>query len=466
MQEPLIARAASAVHVAGCLGTVCCVAALVLSILGSDTYGQSANAPSSVVACEGNPCAPPGTWNFEGSQGHAKWPKLGIEADLTVDRFDEEAVVIHRKDVLGPTTGLTAIYRGKLNGPRVDGAVEYAWPGHFDKTRTAHFTAIIDAKLAPAFLAGLKPAVVNNGPNQAIAALILNGEYLATTPGRNYGDKVLHPIRIVHTGHEFSIVKLVPGSAKRVQDAKEDGEPFVRGAFEEKGTTARLRGNDGTWTPTTVALVSPDHVKIGAFDFLRFADSSLTDIPCDPNNPLHVEGDFAWLRSRTALKAKNESVYLCWVRISALDGARNGQSAWGYALLTGKGVARDEMLGFQFTEKAAHQGDFRGQMNLSRLFAAGVGTPRNQKAAEYWFHVASRNPDAPERLQEAEGMRIFGNVMSGLLRDAFVRDSICDVSDYPSNLSEKRALEERNRRINEEGLDCSSHALNYLMRPY
>jgi hypothetical protein len=385
---------------------------------------------------------------------------------LVVDKFDEEAVVIHRKDVAGPTIGLTAIYQGKLNGARVDGTVAYSWPGHSDIPRTAPFTAIIDAQIAPAFLAGLKPAVINSGPNQPLAAMILSGEYFATTPGRNYGDRVIHPIRITHSGHEFSIVRLVAGSAKTAQEARVDGEPYVRGTFDGKGTTTSIKGNDGNWTPTTVVLVNPDHVKIAGFDFLRFADTPLPEIPCDPTNPLHVQNDYSWRRSRAALKANNPSLSLCWVRISALGGLRDGQSAWGYALLTGKGVARDEKLGFQFTEKAAHQGDFRGEFNLSRLFAAGVGTPRNQQAAEYWYHVASRNQDAPASMQNAEGLRILGNVIGGLLHDSFVRDPICDAPESPRNLSEQHQLEERNRRINQEGLDCSSQALNYLMRPY
>jgi hypothetical protein len=461
LRRPLIAPQGF-VRLAVRLGTSFCVAAVVLSMVG---YGQGAIVPASLVACEGNPCGPPGNWTFEGSRGHANWPKLGIDADLDVRQFDEDGVVIYRKDVAGPTKGLVAIYRGKLNGPRADGTVEYTWPGHFDKARTAHFTAIIDAKIARAFLAGLKPAVINSGSNQAIAAQILSGEYFATTPGRNYGDKIIHPIRITHSGREFSIVKLVAGSAKTAQEARVDGEPIVRGTFDEKGTTARLRGDDGIWTPTAVLLVNPDHVKIGEFDFLRFDDTPLPEIPCDPANPLHVQNDYSWRRSRVALKANNQSLSLCWVRISALGGLRDGQSAWGYALLTGKGVARDERLGFQFTEKAAHQGDFRGQFNLSRLFAAGVGTPRNREAAEYWYHVASRNPGAPASMQNAEGLRILGNVIGGLLRDSFVRDPICDAPDSPRNLNEQHQLEERNRRINQEGLDCSSHALNYLMRP-
>jgi len=461
-------------HFRLCLRRSLCVAGIFLSVLAASNSAQSQEAPPSVFSCEGDPCGPAGagfgTWTFEASRGHASWAKLGIQADLSVERFDAEAVIIHRKDTAGLTVGASAVYRGKLNGPRVDGTVEYSWPEHFDKPKFAPWFAVIDPKVAPAFLANLKPAVINSGANQAIAALILSGEYFTTTPG-NWGSKIAHPIRITRSGKEFSIVKLVTGSAAKAQDARPDREPFVRGTFDENGTAARIKGIDGNWMPTTVLLVSPDHVRIGAFDFVRYSDIPLADIPCDPNNPLHVEGDFAWLRSRPALKDKNQDLYLCWVRISALDGLRDGQSAWGYALLTGNGVPRDVNLGFQFTEKAAHQGDFRGQINLSRLFAAGVGTERNEELAEYWFHVASRNADAPASLQNAEGLRIFQNVMVGLLHDAFVRDSICDAPDPSSgrDMVEQQRFErqrnERDRRIREEGLDCSSHALSYLMAP-
>jgi hypothetical protein len=435
---------------------------------------QGVTAPSSVFSCEGPLCNPSsggyGTWTFSGSLGHGIWSKGGIEAELIVERFDSDAVVIRRKDTVGNNVGATAVYRGKLDGAHIDGGVEYSWPGHWNQPRTAHWSARIDPKVATDFLVNLQPAVVNSGVNQAIAGTILQGEFFTTTPA-NWGNKIIHPVRITHSGNEFSVVKLVTGSAPKAQDAKTDGEPYVRGTFDANGTAARVRGGDGNWTPTTVLLANPDHVKIGNADFIRFTDSILPYIPCDPNNALHVQNDYAWWRAKAAQKDKKKELYFCWLRVSAIGGLRDAQSAWGYALLTGDGAPRDEKQGFAFTEKAAHQGDFRGQINLSRLLAAGVGTARNEQLAQYWFHVASRNSDAPKEMQEKEGLRIFGNVVVGLLQDSFARDPICDTPDPGSartiieHNNYERQSQERDRRIHDYGLDCSSHAMNFLLHP-
>jgi Sel1 repeat len=435
---------------------------------------QSVQAPSSLKSCEGALCNPSaggyGIWTFHGTRGHGTWTNVGGEAELSVERFDAESVVIHREDVVGPTKGASAVYRGKLDGDQIRGVVEYSWAGHWNPGRTAPWSAKLDPKIAADFLAGLSPPSVNSGSVQAAAPIVLSGEFYSLTPA-NWGNKTMHPVRITHQGNEFSVVRLIAGSAKTAADAKVNGEPYVRGTFDANGTVARVKNAQGQWTPTRVQLVNPDHVKIGGEDFLRFTDTqSLPHLECNPDNPLHVQGDYAWYRGVAAKKDKDHKLYLCWIRISALMGLRDGQSAWGYALLTGDGVAKDDRQGFVFTEKAAHQGNFLGQFNLSRLLAAGVGTGRDEKAAEYWFHVASRNSDAPEAMQEKEGERIFGSVITGLLRDAFVRDGLCDTPEPSSARTAveqhqlEQQVEERDRRI-KSGMDCSSHAMNYLWHP-
>jgi hypothetical protein len=82
-----------------------------------------------MTECEGvNNCA---TWTFLGSQGNGKWPS-GNEANLTVERFDANSVVIRRADSTGASAGLKATYTGTRHGKTLGGEVTTNWPGHID----------------------------------------------------------------------------------------------------------------------------------------------------------------------------------------------------------------------------------------------------------------------------------------------------------------------------------------------
>lgn len=111
--------------------------------LASVTFGQppqsaqkAAQAPKSQVAapvtmteCEGvNNCA---TWTFLGAQGNGQWPS-GEIANLTVERSDNDSVVIRRADSSGSSAGLTAVYTGTRHGDRVGGEFTSPWPGHWE----------------------------------------------------------------------------------------------------------------------------------------------------------------------------------------------------------------------------------------------------------------------------------------------------------------------------------------------
>jgi len=92
---------------------------------------QKAKAPVPVAMteCEGvNNCA---TWTFLGAQGNGQWP-TGEIANLTVDRYDDNSVVIRRADSTGASAGLTAVYTGTRHGDRVGGEFTSSWPGHWD----------------------------------------------------------------------------------------------------------------------------------------------------------------------------------------------------------------------------------------------------------------------------------------------------------------------------------------------
>lgn len=83
----------------------------------------------SITECEGeSPCS---TWTFLGSRGDGQWPS-GEAANLSVQHFDADSVVIYRADWKGPSAGLTAVYRGTRHGDRLVGKFTATLPGQKD----------------------------------------------------------------------------------------------------------------------------------------------------------------------------------------------------------------------------------------------------------------------------------------------------------------------------------------------
>jgi len=93
------------------------------------TSKQRSGAPVVMTECEGtNNCA---TWTFLGTQGNGQWPS-GDTANLSVEHFDADSVVIRRADSTGSSAGLTALYKGTRHGDRVGGDFTSSWPGHWE----------------------------------------------------------------------------------------------------------------------------------------------------------------------------------------------------------------------------------------------------------------------------------------------------------------------------------------------
>jgi hypothetical protein len=85
--------------------------------------------PVTMTECEGtNNCA---TWRFLGAQGNGQWPS-GEVANLSVERYDVNSVVIRRADSTGSSAGLTAVYTGIRHHDRVGGEYTSSWPGHWN----------------------------------------------------------------------------------------------------------------------------------------------------------------------------------------------------------------------------------------------------------------------------------------------------------------------------------------------
>ncbi len=102
--------------------------------------------PVTMTECEGtNNCA---TWTFLGTQGNGQWPS-GEIANLTVENFDDNTVVIRRADSTGSAAGLTAIYKGTRHGNRLGGEFTSSWPGHWESQEGNWYANIGKASEGP-----------------------------------------------------------------------------------------------------------------------------------------------------------------------------------------------------------------------------------------------------------------------------------------------------------------------------
>jgi hypothetical protein len=101
-------------------------------ISGSSAASQDLRVPERLWVCEGRDNGSCGTWSFTGSDGTGRWNN-GAVADLVVQQFDSAWIIVRRSDPAGASPGLTAIYRGKLTGDRIEGTVTWTWLGHWNK---------------------------------------------------------------------------------------------------------------------------------------------------------------------------------------------------------------------------------------------------------------------------------------------------------------------------------------------
>jgi hypothetical protein len=153
--------------------------------------------PASIYSCETAGCnenSPQyGHWSFEGNKGHASWPKFGLEAELTVERFTDHEVVIRRVDV-GRTKGTSAVYRGTINGSRIEGTSEYTVPGQ--PTQTFPWSATIETPDSSARLQAWKPLITVPLPDTLhfcaahCYTFILKGDHYEGIAGGAYTGKI------------------------------------------------------------------------------------------------------------------------------------------------------------------------------------------------------------------------------------------------------------------------------------
>jgi len=142
---------------------------------------STAAASFSMTECEGtNNCA---TWTFLGKQGNGQWPS-GEIANLTVERFDNDSVVIRRADSTGAAAGLTATYTGTRQGGRIGGEFTSSWPGHWNSQSGNWYATVEKTAMS---LPSVIHMCIRCEEGKGGTLVWENGHYAETTNGPNGG---------------------------------------------------------------------------------------------------------------------------------------------------------------------------------------------------------------------------------------------------------------------------------------
>lgn len=125
--------------------------------------------PAVVEQCERSLLKFCGTWTLNGEQ-YAQSLSDGSKAILTVTRFDEHSIALHRVDTPdSKNAGMTADYLGNVDGGKMKGKVTYTWPGHIPPVGYGTWDATFTP--APSQPAAAAPPATNSTPSAAPAPI-------------------------------------------------------------------------------------------------------------------------------------------------------------------------------------------------------------------------------------------------------------------------------------------------------
>lgn len=139
--------------------------------------------PLAMSECEYGASEPPcqlgmgnkgaGIWTFNGQQGKSVWVNPSAVVQLSIQRFDTGAIVIHRRD----PWGLTSVYSGTLQGNTINGVEDWRLPNGATG-RSKWYAVIGTAQEQQAQVAQQQQA-----EQQILAAQQQRQQYQAASPG-------------------------------------------------------------------------------------------------------------------------------------------------------------------------------------------------------------------------------------------------------------------------------------------
>lgn len=347
---------------------------VILASLGM-ILATTVSAQSRMVVCEshGDACTQMNiVWAFDGTRGTAS-PGGALE----IEKFDTDSLVVRRAD----PSGLVAVYTGTVHGTRIEGTVEWAWPGHTGYPATGKFAAVLQDSVAAApATSSAAAAAANSLPAELLvcenkgpcnAAWVLHGmEGTGTWFVRNPVHAKLTVLRaeadnllIRRTDTTDGVTATYAGSLR----GDHYSGVIVLGGSDNPGTTT------GTWTATV------PRTKCAA----------------------DMEAPAALATGQTALMfRRNQDALDCYI-VAAKDGDSRAQTAVGLLYDQGSGgVQQDYKQAFYWLHKAADQGIYPAERRVAEMYQAGQGTPRDATLAQIYKARADEQKHDYERQQD------------------------------------------------------------------
>jgi hypothetical protein len=187
---------------------------------------------------------------------------------------------------------------------------------------------------------------------------------------------------VAHEGEHIWVTEAtvgVPDYGKRVMSGVyAGGLTFVMTFIPDaEGRTQQIKIN----------ITDPDTLDFGRV-VRRVSPPKRNDIPCDPQNPLHVTAAGALSRYWVSNAAQDGPTTFCWASLAASMGDPEGEYQKGSLYYHGFGTPKDLQAAFHWVQLSAEHKNLKGITATANMLEQGVGTPRNTEMAATWRWVA------------------------------------------------------------------------------
>jgi TPR repeat protein len=162
------------------------------------------------------------------------------------------------------------------------------------------------------------------------------------------------------------------------------------------------KGISDAWSPAKITIADPDHFAVNEKGmFQRLTTPRPNDVPCSPQNPLHVKPTFAYIRGKMAVDATNYELGVCWFQIGI--NFRDGHSASGLAdmMRKGQGGPKNPSKAFPWFERAAQVGDVYGAESIANMYDHGE-LPMDAAKSQLWHAKAKAMREKLEKAKADE----------------------------------------------------------------
>src|SRR5215203_923897 len=398
--------------------------------------GQEARAPAidasrvphHMTVCEGTGQMTCGTWTFTGIEGTGRWSN-GAAANLTIQQFDPNRVIIRRTDTSGNSVGLTAIYIGQQHGQRVEGKVKWTWLGHWNQevqgvwyatfvepgsTASASRPAQqeVTVSIAPARLWTDTGILLERGQSITVRAHgtmnwytgACEGKCLSTPAGIPCPGRTTKPFgltcmsligRIGQSGAPFEVGESLAFKAPAA------GKLFL-GVNDEY-----LPDNTGEWTaeistPENFQFASlPPRQEVGVQSPSPPPTSRSSLPPCTPEVIATVSADEAVEHGLHALQEMDPGLAGCWWQVGVAQGSHSAEFYLGIWYEFGQAGTKDHTEAMRLLHRAAAGGFVPARDTLVCL------SPEVKRAMEELMVDVGSSP-------EALAANVFGALLFGV----------------------------------------------------